>query len=76
VVLGWGQRFHVGVAAGLFDAGGMTVCKIIEDDAGIDLRVPGDWTPPWEIKHPAEATGSSRRNTSTPAGGLNAKMPE
>jgi hypothetical protein len=36
----------------------MTVCKIIEDDAGIDLRVPGDWTPPWEVKHPAEATGS------------------
>jgi len=57
VVLGWGQRFHVGVAAGLFDAGGMTVCKIIEDDAGIDLRVPGDWTPPWEVKHPAEAAG-------------------
>jgi len=60
VVLGWGQRFHVGVAAGLFDAGEMTVCKIIEDDAGIDLRVPGDWTPPWEVKHPAEATGSSQ----------------
>jgi len=38
-------------------AGEMTVCKIIEDDAGIDLRVPGDWTPPWEVKHPAEAAG-------------------
>lgn len=36
------------------EAGEMTVCKIIEDDAGIDLRVPGDWTPPWEVKHPAE----------------------
>ena len=60
MVLGWGQRFHVGVAAGLFDAGGMTVCKIIEDDAGIDLRVPGDWTPPWEVKLPAVATGSSQ----------------
>jgi hypothetical protein len=35
----------------------MTVCKIIEDDAGVDLRVPGDWTPPWEVKHPAEAAG-------------------
>jgi hypothetical protein len=38
-------------------AGEMTVCKIIEDDAGVDLRVPGDWTPPWEVKHPAEAAG-------------------
>lgn len=37
------------------DAGGeMTVCKIIEDDAGVNLRVAGDWTPPWEVKHPSE----------------------
>jgi 3-hydroxyisobutyrate dehydrogenase len=35
-------------------AGEMTVCKVIEDDAGIDLRVPGDWVPPWEVQHPAE----------------------
>ena len=32
-------------------AGEMTVCKVIEDDAGIDLRVPGDWVNPWEVKH-------------------------
>lgn len=32
------------------DAGEMTVCKVVEDDAGIDLRVAGDWTPPWEVK--------------------------
>lgn len=32
-------------------AGEMTVCKLIEDDAGIDLRVPGDWVKPWEVKH-------------------------
>lgn len=31
------------------DAGEMTVCKVIEDDAGIELRVPGDWLPPWEV---------------------------
>ncbi|MFZ1679462.1 MAG: NAD(P)-dependent oxidoreductase [Rhizobiaceae bacterium] len=31
-------------------AGEMTVCKVIEDDAGIDLRVPGDWEKPWEAK--------------------------
>lgn len=32
-------------------AGEMTVCKIIEDDAGIDLRVAGEWVKPWEVKH-------------------------
>jgi 3-hydroxyisobutyrate dehydrogenase-like beta-hydroxyacid dehydrogenase len=33
-------------------AGEMTVCKVIEDNAGIDLQVPGDWVNPWEVKHP------------------------
>ena len=33
-------------------AGEMTVCKVIEDDAGIDLRVPGDWVKPWEVAPP------------------------
>lgn len=37
------------------DAGEMTVCKLIEDDAGVELRVPGDWVPPWQVKHPADA---------------------
>ncbi len=32
-------------------AGEMTVCKVIEDDAGIDLRVAGDWVKPWEVQH-------------------------
>lgn len=32
-------------------AGEMTVCKIIEDDAGIDLRVDGAWVKPWEVSH-------------------------
>jgi 3-hydroxyisobutyrate dehydrogenase-like beta-hydroxyacid dehydrogenase len=36
-------------------AGEMTVCKLIEDDAGVSLRVAGDWPPPWEAKHPSEA---------------------
>ena len=31
-----GRRYGMG-------AGEMTVCKVIEDDAGIDLRVAGDW---------------------------------
>jgi 3-hydroxyisobutyrate dehydrogenase-like beta-hydroxyacid dehydrogenase len=40
-----GERYGLG-------AGEMTVCKIIEDDAGIDLRVEGQWVKPWEVVHP------------------------
>lgn len=36
------------------DAGEMTVCKLIEEDAGINLQVEGDWTAPWEVRHPAD----------------------
>lgn len=36
-------------------AGEMTVCRVIEDDAGVELRVKGDWTPPWQVKHTADA---------------------
>lgn len=32
-------------------AGEMTVCKLLEEDAGVSLRVEGDWTPPWKVKH-------------------------
>jgi 3-hydroxyisobutyrate dehydrogenase-like beta-hydroxyacid dehydrogenase len=35
------------------DAGEMTVCKVIEDDAGVALRVDGDWLAPWEVSHPS-----------------------
>jgi 3-hydroxyisobutyrate dehydrogenase len=42
-----GDRYGVG-------AGEMTVCKVLEDDAGIDLRVEGDWAKPWEVKHASE----------------------
>lgn len=38
------------------EAGEMTVCKVIEDDAGVELRVAGDWTPPWEVRHGSEQT--------------------
>ena len=34
------------------DAGDMTVCKLLEDDAGVELRVPGDWVASWEVRHP------------------------
>ncbi len=37
-----GRRYGLG-------AGEMTVCKVIEDDADIDLRVKGDWLPPWQV---------------------------
>jgi len=36
-------------------AGEMTVCKVLEDDAGVELRVTGDWTAPWEVRHPGDA---------------------
>ena len=41
-----GNRYGMG-------AGEMTVCKVIEDDAGIDLRVAGDWPKPWEVAPPS-----------------------
>jgi len=34
------------------DAGEMTVCKVIEDDAVVELRVAGSWVAPWEVKAP------------------------
>ncbi len=34
-------------------AGEMSVCRVIEDNAGINLRVEGDWPKPWEVKAPA-----------------------
>jgi 3-hydroxyisobutyrate dehydrogenase-like beta-hydroxyacid dehydrogenase len=33
------------------DAGEMSVCRLLEEDAGVNLRVEGDWTAPWEAKH-------------------------
>lgn len=39
-------------------AGEMTVCRIIEDDAGINLRVAGDWVKPWEVAHDVKKSNS------------------
>ena len=36
------------------EAGEMTVCKLIEEDANIDLRVKGNWKAPWDVKHSSE----------------------
>jgi len=33
------------------NAGEMTVCRLIEEDAGVELRVAGDWLAPWELEH-------------------------
>ncbi len=31
----------------------MTVCKVVEDDPGVKLRVAGDWIAPWQVRHDA-----------------------
>ena len=36
------------------EAGEMTVCKLIEEDANINLRVKGNWIAPWNVKHSSE----------------------
>ncbi|MER9158378.1 NAD(P)-dependent oxidoreductase [Mesorhizobium sp. M0778] len=47
------DRFKEAAARYGMGAGEMTVCKVIEDDAGIELRVAGDWAAPWEVKAPS-----------------------
>ena len=42
-----GRRYGLG-------AGEMSVCRLIEEDAGINLRVAGDWTAPWDVKVEAD----------------------
>ena len=34
------------------DGGEMSVCRLIEEDAGVSLRVRGDWVAPWEVARP------------------------
>lgn len=52
-------RFREAAARYGENAGEMTVCKLIEEDAGVELRVAGDWIAPWEVKHPAESRQES-----------------
>ena len=33
------------------ESGEMSVCKLIEEDADVNLQVEGDWIAPWEVKH-------------------------
>ena len=37
------------------NAGEMSVCRLIEEDAGVSLRVAGDWVAPWEVAPPGAA---------------------
>jgi 3-hydroxyisobutyrate dehydrogenase-like beta-hydroxyacid dehydrogenase len=48
-------RFREAAARYGENAGEMTVCKLIEEDAGVELRVAGDWIAPWEVQHPADS---------------------
>ncbi|MFE0014119.1 NAD(P)-dependent oxidoreductase [Mesorhizobium sp. NPDC059054] len=48
------DRFKEAAARYGKEAGEMTVCKVIEDDAGVELRVSGDWIAPWEVEAPGE----------------------
>lgn len=46
------DRFREAAARYGTAAGEMSVCKVIEDDAGVALRVEGDWIAPWEVQAP------------------------
>ena len=48
------ERFHEAANRYGDDAGEMTVCKLIEEDANINLRVKGNWIAPWDVKHSSE----------------------
>ena len=48
------ERFQEAADRYGVEAGEMTVCKLIEEDAKINLRVKGNWTAPWEVKHASE----------------------
>jgi 3-hydroxyisobutyrate dehydrogenase len=52
------DRFKEACARYGASAGEMTVCKVIEDDARIDLRVDGDWLAPWLVRHPDDTTSA------------------
>lgn len=43
-------RFKEAGARYGLDAGEMSVCRLIEDDAHVDLRVAGVWPAPWEAQ--------------------------
>ena len=46
------SRFEEAAARYGDSAGEMTVCKLLEEDADVSLQTPGDWIPPWQVRHP------------------------
>lgn len=49
------EKFEAARAEFGGDAAELLVCKRIEDASGVDLRVEGEWTAPWEVELKAEA---------------------
>lgn len=49
------ERFRKAYDAYGGSAGEMTVCKLLEDQAGVELRVAGDWVPHWEVSPTLES---------------------
>lgn len=49
------RRFRLACERYGSDAGEMSVCRLLEDDSEVSLRVDGDWVPPWQVKHAAES---------------------
>lgn len=49
------RRFRKAFEAYGPEAGEMTVCKLLEDQAGVELRVPGNWVPHWEVSATPES---------------------
>lgn len=47
-------RFREAAARYGVEAGEMTVAKLVEEDAGVSLRVDGNWVAPWEVERRAD----------------------
>lgn len=47
-------RFRAATARCGQAADEMSVCRLIEENAGVELRVAADWIAPWEMTHPDE----------------------
>lgn len=56
------DRFREAGARYGMSAGEMSVCRLIEEDAQVSLRVAGDWVAPWEVEQPAKDTADNREN--------------
>ena len=48
------ERFQEAANRYGYEAGEMNVCKLLEEDANLNLRVKGNWIAPWDVKHSSE----------------------